>query len=62
MRTEAAAAGFYTSLWGNHPKLQIISLADLVKGQQVDYPRQANVTLKQAQREAELKETIGLDL
>jgi hypothetical protein len=41
MRTEAAGAGFYTSpvMGTNHPRLQIITVEDLLAGKQVDYPR-----------------------
>jgi DNA modification methylase len=50
MRTEAASAGFYHSAWGKHPRLQILTIADLLDGKRVDMPplRQVNVTFKQA--------------
>ncbi len=50
MRTEAAGAGFYHSAWGNHPRLQILTIAELLEGKRVDMPplRQVNVTFKQA--------------
>jgi len=32
MRTEAASAGFYKSPWGNHPKLQILTIEELFEG------------------------------
>lgn len=38
MRAEAASAGFYDSPWGSHPRLQILTVAELLKGQRVDYP------------------------
>jgi site-specific DNA-methyltransferase (adenine-specific) len=52
MRTEAASAGFYTSPWGMHPKLQLITVAELLEGKAVDFPRTAgtNRTYKQAPR------------
>ena len=52
MRTEAAAAGFYTSPWGNHPRIQLLTIAQLLDGRGIDYPRTAgsNVTLKRAPR------------
>jgi hypothetical protein len=31
MRAEAAEAGFYTSPWGKHPRIQILSVADLLE-------------------------------
>jgi len=50
MRTEAAAAGFYKSPWGNHPRLQILTIAELFDGARIDYPPTLNVTLKRAPR------------
>jgi len=38
MKTEAVAAGFYDSPWGRHPKLQILTIAELIGGKRVDYP------------------------
>jgi DNA modification methylase len=39
MRTEAASAGFYTSPWGsNHPRLQLLTVGELLGGKQIDYP------------------------
>jgi DNA modification methylase len=49
MRTEAASAGFYTSPWGNHQRLQILTLEDLLTGKTLDRPPvQASVTYKRA--------------
>jgi len=50
MRTEAAAAGFYKSPWGNHPRLQILTIAELFDGARIDYPPTPNVTHKRAPR------------
>jgi len=52
MRAEAAGAGFYESAWGKHPRLQILTIADLLAGKRVDYPPpgQVNVTFKKAPR------------
>lgn len=50
MRTETAAAGFYTP-FGNkkYPRLQILTIAELLDGKTVDMPPfSMNVTLKQA--------------
>lgn len=44
MRTEAASAGFYASAWGMHPRLQTLTIAELLAGKTIDYPRGANVT------------------
>lgn len=50
MWTEAASAGFYESPWGTrHPRLQILTVTDLLTGKTVDRPaRQGNVTFKKA--------------
>ncbi len=50
MRTEAASAGFYKSPWGTHPKLQIVTVGDLLDGKKLDAPpsRQTSVTYKKA--------------
>ena len=50
MRTEAASAGFYASPWGQHPKLQIVTVGDLLAGKRLDMPpvRQTSVTYKRA--------------
>jgi len=50
MRTEAASAGFYQSPWGSHPRLQILTVAELLEGKKIDYPpsAQVNVTFKRA--------------
>jgi DNA modification methylase len=52
MRAEAASAGFYESRWGNHPRVQIITVGDILDGRQIDYPRTAgmNQTFKKAPR------------
>lgn len=62
MRTEAASAGFYESPWGKHPKLQILTIADLLDGKTVDYPRgAANRTLRQAPRAKAPGANLALD-
>lgn len=50
MRTEAASAGFYESPWGKHPRLQILTVGELLDGKKLDAPppRQTNVTFKRA--------------
>ena len=51
MRTEAVSAGFYKSSWGDHPRIQILTIKDLLKGKGIDYPHPGvNVTFKRAQR------------
>jgi hypothetical protein len=52
MRAEAAEAGFYTSPWGKHPRIQLRTVAELLDGRGIDYPHVtgANVTHRQAPR------------
>jgi hypothetical protein len=48
MRSEAASAGFYQAPWGKAcPRLQILTVADLLSGKTADFPRE-NVTFKKA--------------
>ena len=56
MRT-AAAAGFYASPWGRHPRLQILTVAELLDGKAIDYPRLVNVTFKAAPKAAHVEAT-----
>jgi DNA modification methylase len=46
MRTEAADAGFYESPWGKHPRIQILTVEDLLEGKRPDLPpfRQGGTT------------------
>ena len=50
MKAEAAGAGFYTSPWGNHPRLQLRTVGELLAGKGIDYSHVAgaNVTHKKA--------------
>jgi DNA modification methylase len=50
MRAEAAGAGFYTTYWGKHPRLQILTIEEVLGGKRIDYPppSQVNVTFKKA--------------
>lgn len=67
MCEEAASAGFYDSPWGgHHPRLQILTVAELLEGRTIDSPplRQVNVTLKKAPRAKRLggeQERLPLD-
>jgi len=61
METEAASAGFYKSPWGNHPRLQILTIAELLEGKRIDYPPTINVTHKRAPKaEAPIPEQMEL--
>lgn len=49
MRKEAASAGFYTSPWGKHPRLQILTIDDLLTGKAINRPpAQTSATFKRA--------------
>jgi DNA modification methylase len=61
MRTEAAKAGFYTSPWGNHPRLQLLTVGELLEGKSIDYPYLTNVTFRAAPR-VKREEAIPLEL
>jgi site-specific DNA-methyltransferase (adenine-specific) len=53
MNTEAVTAGFYTSPWGKHPRIQILTIEELLmQGKRVDMPPQEMVsrTFKRAER------------
>jgi hypothetical protein len=52
MRTEAASSGFYKSLWGNHPKIQALTIQEILNGKPIDYPRHegTDLTFKKAKR------------
>jgi len=59
MRAEAASAGFYKSPLGDYPRIQLLTIAELLDGRSVNMPRQtgANVTLKKAKRKYDQEET-----
>jgi len=50
MIAEAASAGFYQSPWGKHPRLQILTIRELLEGKKIDYPpsQQVDKTFKKA--------------
>jgi len=53
MRAEAATGEYYDSPWGTrHPKLQILTVVELLEGKGIDMPpiRQVNKTFKKAPR------------
>ena len=52
MREEAASAGYYESPWGQHPRLQLFTIAALLDGMRIDYPtvEGTNRTFKRAPR------------
>ncbi|MGB7295440.1 MAG: DNA methyltransferase [Candidatus Aminicenantales bacterium] len=54
MKTEAVTAGFFESkTWGKkHPKIQLLTIAELLAGKKIDMPsiRQVDATFKKAQK------------
>ncbi len=49
MRKEAASAGFYESPWGKHPRLQVLTVGELLEGKEINRPRsRADATFKRA--------------
>jgi len=54
MREEAATAGFYTSPWGKHPRLQLLTVDELLGGKGIDCPplRHTSQTFKKAPKAA----------
>lgn len=49
MRKEAASAGFYTSPWGKHARLQLLTIEDMLTGKGIDRPpAQTSATFKKA--------------
>jgi DNA modification methylase len=63
MRKEAASAGFYTSPWGKHPRIQMVTIEDLLTGKTIDRPPlQASVTFRRAPKDApRVRERSWLD-
>lgn len=64
MREEAASAGFYDSPWGKHPKIQILTVEEILDGEEIDYPplTGSNVTYKQAPKyEQKVAEQLNLE-
>lgn len=60
MREEAASAGFYESPWGKHPRIQLITVAELLAGKKIDCPPQSQVstTFKKAPRHVRKQGTV----
>lgn len=52
MRSWAAGQGFYESAWGKHPRLQLLTVGDLLAGMSIDRPpiTGSNLTYKKAPR------------
>jgi hypothetical protein len=50
MRDDAAGHGVYTTPWGKHPRIQILTVADLLSSKRIDMPppSQVGLTFKRA--------------
>jgi hypothetical protein len=66
MRKEAASAGFYDAPTGSrHPRLQLLTVAELLSGKGVDYPshvRRIDKTFKRAPDARAAQENLALPL
>jgi site-specific DNA-methyltransferase (adenine-specific) len=51
MRTEAVKAGFYETLYGKYPKIQILTIQELFEGKQPNIPLIDSSSFKKAARE-----------
>ncbi|GAB1345065.1 site-specific DNA-methyltransferase [Gemmatimonas sp.] len=54
MRTDAASFGFYESPWGKYPKVQLLTIKELMAGARIMYPHHVtglDVTLKRAPKQ-----------
>lgn len=57
MRKEAASAGFYKSSWGRHPRLQILTIEELLTGRAINRPpAQTSTTFKKAPKADTVRE------
>jgi len=64
MRREAASAGFYdaAALGRKYPKVQVLTIADLLSGKELQYPRLDVATFKKAPRKAKRShEDLGIE-
>jgi len=64
MRKEAASAGFYEAeaLGKKYPKIQILTIAELLAGKELQYPRLDVATFKKAPRKAKRShEDLGIE-
>lgn len=52
MRKEAATAGFFETPWGKFPRLQLLTISDILAGKRIQYPAitGGNKTFRKAQR------------
>jgi hypothetical protein len=64
MRAEAASVGLYESSWGKHPKVQVVTVGELLEGKRIDTPplHQADRTFKKAPKAVQEHENLALGL
>ena len=64
MEKEAASAGFYDSPFGRkYPRLQLVTVGELLEGKEIEYPRTLDVTFKKAPKaRGAAAKSIGLPL
>jgi site-specific DNA-methyltransferase (adenine-specific) len=53
MRTEAVKAGYYETIYGKYPKIQILTIGELFSGKQPNIPLVDSASFKKAARESE---------
>jgi site-specific DNA-methyltransferase (adenine-specific) len=51
MKTEAVKAGYYETLYGKYPKIQILTIEDLFAGKQPNIPLVDSASFKKAPKE-----------
>jgi site-specific DNA-methyltransferase (adenine-specific) len=56
MHTEAVKAGFYETLYGKYPKIQILTIAELFAGKQPNIPLVDSASFKKAAKEIQEKQ------
>ena len=64
MRTDAASLGLFDTPWGAYPRIQLLTVNELLKGQQIQYPHVTggNQTFKAAPRAKVREGAIQFDL
>jgi len=60
MVSEAASAGLYESHWGTYPRVQIITIAEILEGGKINGPSGQNVGFKKAHKYIKKKRNASL--
>jgi site-specific DNA-methyltransferase (adenine-specific) len=60
MKTEAVKAGYYKSLYGKYPKIQIVTVRELFEGKQPNIPLVDESSFKKASKENTGKKNMDL--